>query len=72
MFRTPVVSAAMDARIETTMDEFNVVSENERAVLRDSLLRLKTLKRSSKLGYKPKDEKTAALLSVYNHFDQAK
>jgi hypothetical protein len=60
----------MESRLETTLDEFGVVSTDERAVLKDSLLKLKTLKQRNKgSGYSPKDQKTAALLTVYRHFE---
>lgn len=68
MIRTPVTSAAMESRLETTLDEFNVVSDEERVVLKNSLLRLQTLKRNKGVSYSPKDERTAALLTVYQQF----
>lgn len=39
MFRLPVVSSAMDARIETTLDDFHVESTEDRDALKDSLLK---------------------------------
>jgi len=69
MTRNPVTSAAMEDRLETIFNEFGVISNDERAVLRSGLLKLKSLKRNKSVQYSPKDEKTAALLTVYRHFD---
>lgn len=69
MIRNPVTSAAIESRMETTFNEFGVVSSDERAILRSGLLKLKSLKLNKSIRYSPKDEKTAALLTVYRHFD---
>jgi hypothetical protein len=61
----------VESRLDTTLNEFGVVSNDERAVLRSSLLKLKSLKQSKGVRYSPKDERTAALLTVYRHFATA-
>lgn len=68
MVRTPVISSAMESRLETTLDDFNVVSDVERLALKNSLLRLRTLKQRG-ARYSPTDERTAALLTVYQRFE---
>lgn len=65
MLRTPVSSFAMNARLEATLDNFHVASE-ERIFLKDSLLKLKeVMRRSPKTKFKPQDAKSMTLFGIY-------
>jgi hypothetical protein len=73
MFRLPVVSSAMDARIETTLDDFHVESTEDRDALKDSLLKLKeVIRRNPKRKYIPKDNQSMALFGMYAHLEALK
>lgn len=67
MIKLPVVSSAMDARIEATLDDFNVESK-DRDFLKDSLLKLKeVIRRNPKRNYIPQDSQSMALFGMYAH-----
>ena len=73
MFRLPVVSSAMDAMIETTLDDFHVESIQERDALKDSLLKLKeVIRRNPRIKYLPKDARSMALFGMYDHLQALK
>ena len=75
MVRIPVTSATTEARLESTFNQFGVTSNEDRNLLKNSLLRLHPIGeqqpefRTKSLGqgvqYHPKDEQTAALLAMY-------
>lgn len=68
MVRLPVVSEAMDAKVEIVLNSLDV-SVSERLVLKNSLLKLKSLNQQG-LSFAPKDRKAAALLAIYQLFDK--
>ena len=73
MFRLPVVSSAMDARIETTLDDFHVESTQDRDALKDSLLKLKeVIRKNPKRKYIPQDSQSMALFGMYTHLQALK
>ena len=75
MVRIPVTSATTEARLESTFNQFGVTSNEDRNLLKNSLLRLREMARVKSLGqgvqYHPKDEQTAALLAMYRWCETA-
>lgn len=66
MLKTPVSSSAMNARLETTLDNFHVASLEERIFLKNSLLKLKeAMRRSPRTKFKPQDIESRALFGMY-------
>lgn len=70
MLRTPVISSAMDARLEATLDNFHVDASEERVFLKDSLLKLKeVIRQSPRKKYKPQDTQSRALFGMYTFLE---
>lgn len=67
MVRIPVTSATTEAGLESTFNQFGVTSNEDRNLLKNSLLRLL----GQGVQYHPKDEQTAALLAMYRWCETA-